>query len=69
MKLSVIIPYYNTNALIGRALDSLLDQDLDPSEYEIIVVDDGSKDEPVILHHYIYTSCEVFLLEQFGDTV
>ncbi len=52
MKLSVIIPYYNTNALIGRTLDSLLDQDLAPSDFEIIVVDDGSDEDPVVVKEY-----------------
>ena len=32
MRLSVIIPYYNADAWIGRLLDSLLDQDLEPSD-------------------------------------
>lgn len=52
MLLSIIIPYYNADAWIGKMLDSLLDQDLDPSEYEIIVVDDGSEEEPVVLKDY-----------------
>lgn len=52
MKLSVVIPYYNTNALIGRMLDSLLDQGLEPSEYEIIIVDDGSDSEAVVAKDY-----------------
>ncbi len=52
MLLSVIIPYYNRNAWIGKTLDSLLDQDLDPSAYEIIVVDDGSDEDPVVLKDY-----------------
>lgn len=34
-------------------LDSLLKQDLCKEEYEIIVVDDGSKEEPVILKKYV----------------
>ena len=50
MRLSVIIPYYNAEAWIGRLLDSLLDQDLEPSDYEIVVVDDGSEEEPVALN-------------------
>lgn len=53
MLLSIVIPYYNRNAWIGKTLDSLLDQDLDPSEYEIIVVDDGSSEEPVVLKEYV----------------
>ncbi len=41
--LSVVLPNYNHGALIGRALDALLSQELPPSE--IIVVDDASTDD------------------------
>jgi len=53
LKLSVIIPYYNADAWIGSVLDSLLDQDLSPADYEIIVVDDGSVEEPLQLRRYV----------------
>ena len=52
MLLSVIIPYYNADAWIGKMLDSLMDQDLDPSDYESIVVDDESSQEPATLKDY-----------------
>ena len=42
MILSIIIPVYNANALIGRCLKSLLRQSF--PNFEIIVVDDGSTD-------------------------
>lgn len=45
MKLSIIIPVYNVEKYIARCLDSLLDQDLNIEDYEIIVVNDGSKDD------------------------
>jgi len=35
---------YNRKALLGRVLDALFHQDLDPSDYEIVLVDDGSSD-------------------------
>ena len=39
---SVIIPTYNRGWIIQEAIDSVLDQDF--SDYELIVVDDGSDD-------------------------
>ena len=51
-KLSIIIPYYNADQWIGRCLDSLIDQDINKDEYEIIVVDDGSTGDISILKSY-----------------
>jgi glycosyltransferase involved in cell wall biosynthesis len=42
---SVIIPTYNRAGIIGAALGSVLNQTF--TDYEVIVVDDGSKDETV----------------------
>lgn len=42
MFLSIIIPVYNAQTYIGPCLRSLLDQDI--SDYEILCVNDGSKD-------------------------
>lgn len=44
MLLSIVVTVYNREAYLRRCLMSLLHQDLDPSEYEIIVVNDGSTD-------------------------
>ena len=41
---SVIIPVYNSDKFIGRCLRSLKNQTLNKKNYEIIVVDDCSKD-------------------------
>ena len=45
VSVSVIIPVYNQELYIGRCLRSLLDQSLDREQYEIIIIDDGSKDK------------------------
>lgn len=42
MKVSIIVPVYNAEEYLYQCLDSLVSQTLD--EYEIILIDDGSKD-------------------------
>lgn len=44
MLLSLILPVYNVEAYLGRCMESCLHQNLPKSEYEIIVVVDGSPD-------------------------
>ncbi len=44
LKISVIIPTYNRKSELKKLLCSLNDQTLPPSQFEIIVVDDGSSD-------------------------
>lgn len=44
MKLSFIVPVYNVEIYLPRCLDSLLNQNISHSEYEIIVINDGSTD-------------------------
>lgn len=43
-RLSVIVPIYKVEKYLRKCVDSLLQQDLSPEEYEIILVDDGSPD-------------------------
>ena len=47
LTVSVIIPAYNSAATIERALHSVLLQTLQPCE--IILVDDGSRDDTLVL--------------------
>ncbi len=44
LKMSVIIPMYNSGNLVSETLDSLVNQSIDKSEFEVLVIDDGSKD-------------------------
>jgi len=41
---SVVVPTHNRADQVSLCVDCLLAQDLDPSRYEVIVVDDGSTD-------------------------
>ncbi len=43
--LSVVIPLYNCEPYIAMCLDSILQQGLEESEYEVVVVNDGSTDK------------------------
>lgn len=43
MKLSIIVPIYNVALYLRKCVDSLLAQDI--SDYEIVLVDDGSTDD------------------------
>lgn len=45
MRLSFIIPIYNVSKWIGRCIASVRNQGLDPKDYEIICVNDGSTDD------------------------
>jgi glycosyltransferase involved in cell wall biosynthesis len=47
--LSVVVPVYKTEGQLARCLSSLLEQDLAPVDYEVIVVDDGSPDGSVVV--------------------
>lgn len=44
MRVSVIIPTYNRQKWIGRAIRSVLEQDWSRENFEIIVINDGSAD-------------------------
>jgi glycosyltransferase involved in cell wall biosynthesis len=43
-KLSIVIPLYNMERFIEHCLDSLFKQDLPDSDFEIMVINDGSTD-------------------------
>ena len=45
--ISVIIPVYNVGRYVAKTIESVLDQDFD--SYEVILVDDGSKDESGVI--------------------
>ena len=45
MILSIVVPIYNGEKYINRCVDSLLNQNLKLNDYEIILINDGSKDD------------------------
>lgn len=72
MKLSFIIPLYNAEEYIGKCLDSILESDIDRMEYEIIVIDDGSKDNGLAVareYEQKYDNIKVLTQENQGQSV
>ncbi len=61
LKFSVIIPVYNGEATIGRAIDSVLAQTFAP--HEIIIVDDAGTDGTCVLIRTKYAD-KVILIEK-----
>mgnify|MGYP003977488481 CR=1 FL=1 len=55
--ISIIIPVFNQEKFIGRCLRSVLSQKIDRKNYEIIVINDGSKDNTLKI------------LKAFGDEI
>jgi glycosyltransferase involved in cell wall biosynthesis len=45
IKVSIVIPVFNRESLVARAINSCLDQSLDKKHFEVIVVNDGSTDK------------------------
>ena len=45
LRLSIIVPFYNAENYLEYCIDTLLCQDLDKCEYEIILINDGSTDK------------------------
>jgi glycosyltransferase involved in cell wall biosynthesis len=65
MKLSIIVPVYNLEKFIGPCLESLLNIALSKDEYEVIVIDDGSKDRSVpVIESYCREFSQVRILRQ-----
>ena len=53
MKFSIIVAAYNVAEYLGECIESLVSQNFPDSEYEVLIVDDGSTDDSLnILNKY-----------------
>lgn len=67
---SIILPVYNVEKYLEECLDSLLEQDINKNEYEIICVDDGSTDScPQILDAYAAREPNIIVIHQENMSV
>ena len=64
IKLSIILPCYNVEKYIGACLESIYRQDIPMEEYEVICVDDFSKDGTIeIIRTYQKRYSNITLIE------
>lgn len=62
-KVSIIVPVYNVETLLGRCLNSLTSQTLE--DIEIIMVNDGSTDKSAdILNEYAKKDKRIIVIEK-----
>ena len=65
LKLSIIVPLYNSEKYLPKCLDSLLNQDIPAQEYEVILVYDGSPDgSRMIADEYASRHSNIIVLSQ-----
>ena len=58
MKLSIIIPIYNTAKYLHRCINSCINQDVALNDFEIILINDGSTDESHSICEFYKTEYE-----------
>lgn len=49
MKLSIIVPVYNVEKYIRNCIESIFQQGLNDNDFEVIIINDGSKDESIAI--------------------
>lgn len=68
--ISIIVPVYNVEDYLPTCLDSLLRQGIENERYEVILINDGSKDgSGTICKDYVARHANFFLLNQENQGV
>lgn len=67
LPVSVVIPTHNRSNILQKTLEALVDQDQDPTGFEIIVVDDGSTDDTQQVVAKIALRCDIKLLYVYQE--
>lgn len=68
-KISIIIPVYNTEKYLKKCLQSVLKQRFNQDDYEVIIVNDGSKDNSIsIINEFLnkFRNCKLINRENRG---
>ena len=62
--LSIIIPVFNVEKYIRKTLESVFDTSACPSDYEVIIVNDGTQDSSMQIVNQFSTRSNLAVLEQ-----
>lgn len=71
MKLSFIIPVYNVEDYLEQCLQSIYNQSLSLSDFELVIVDDGSTDNSLTIvdsFKHLYGNIKVFRQSNLGPS-
>jgi glycosyltransferase involved in cell wall biosynthesis len=64
-KLSIIIPVYNVEKYVRSCLESIFQQGLDEADFEIIIVNDGTKDRSMeVIEDIISQHSNITVIDQ-----
>lgn len=63
-RLLIIIVNYNGEACLTECLESLVNQDVDPSFFDVCLVDNGSSDDSIALFQTFFPQGEVIAFEE-----
>ena len=70
LRLSIIVPVYNVEPYLESCLQSIVTQSLSPSDYEVLVINDGSPDGcAAILDRYAQRYPQIIALHQENQGV
>jgi len=60
IKLSIVVPIYNVEKYISRCITSILNNKFNQGEIEVILVDDDSKDDSILLAKHLINNLKYF---------
>lgn len=64
-QLSIIIPVYNVEKYISDCLESVFKQGLDENNFEVIIINDGTKDNSMeVIHELVPSHSNIIIIEQ-----
>ena len=68
IKISVIMPVYNVEAYVAKAIESMLAQTL--TDFEFLIVDDGTKDKSgIICDEYAKKDSRIKVFKEVGSKI